>query len=331
VLASSLFVLITVGVGSGCAAGGPDGGSAAPVPLGTVDPSRSPSGVSSTPASPVPAPLPAAALIHSLSPATAVPRATHRTGSGSGSTGTETAGTGAAPAHFRTLRPGSALPSDAQCAAWVRATPSTENKRMNVAANRTTGQRLAPGFFPPADDSRANTRIASRVDGAFAGSTRQILRWTACKWGIDEDVVYAQAAVESWWRQTTKGDYHTDPTRCPPGHPLGADGQSGTCPQSYGILQNRYPFERSAWPGAERSTAMNTDTAYAVWRACFEGYERWLNTVEHGGPYAAGDLWGCVGRWFSGRWHLARSESYIAHVQGTLSQRIWQTADFQEP
>ena len=183
----------------------------------------------------------------------------------------------------------------------------------------------------PADDPRANTRIASRVDGAFTGSTRQVLRWTACKWGIDEDVVYAQAAVESWWRQTTKGDYHTDPTRCPPGHPLGADGQPGTCPQSYGILQNRYPYERSAWPGAERSTAMNADTAYAVWRACFEGYEWWLNTVEHGARYAAGDLWGCVGRWFSGRWLLARSESYIAHVQGRLSQRIWQTADFQEP
>jgi hypothetical protein len=38
------------------------------------------------------------------------------------------------------------------------------------------------------------------------GTTREILRWAACKWGIDQSIVFAQAAVESWWRQTTMGD-----------------------------------------------------------------------------------------------------------------------------
>jgi hypothetical protein len=202
---------------------------------------------------------------------------------------------------------------------------------MNRAANQTTGHRLGPGFFDPsATDPRA-ADLAARVDGAFTGTTEEILRWAACKWGVDEDLVRAQAAAESWWRQTTRGDWSGDGAACPPGHRLGADGRPGECPQSYGILQNRYPYERSAWPGINQSTAMNADTAYAVWRACFEGYEHWLNDVERGRPYVAGDAQGCAGRWFSGRWHTGPAEDYIRKVDGYLHDRVWEQPDFQEP
>jgi autotransporter family porin len=112
---------------------------------------------------------------------------------------------------------------------------------------------------------------------------------------------------------------------------LGADGRPGECPESWGILQNRYPYERSAWPGIANSTAFNADTAYAIWRACFEGYEWWLNDVERGSQYGAGDAWGCVGRWFAGRWHTQAAEDYIGRVWGYLDQRIWETSNFQEP
>jgi len=236
-----------------------------------------------------------------------------------------------APSHFATLPPGSALPGDAQCAAWVRARPFPESKRVNAGFDQATGHRLGAAFFPSSDDARANTQIGSRVDGAFTGTTQEILRWAACKWGVDEDLVYAQAAKESWWRQTTKGDFGTDATACPPGHGLGVDGQPGQCPQSYGILQNRYPFEQTSWPGILSSTAMNADTAYAIWRVCYEGYEHWLNNVDRGTQYGAGDAWGCVGRWFAGRWHTAPADQYVSAVQGYQSQRIWQTANFQEP
>ncbi|MBO0868638.1 MAG: hypothetical protein J2P15_08755 [Micromonosporaceae bacterium] len=235
----------------------------------------------------------------------------------------------AAPAHFSTLPPGASLPSDAQCSAWVRARPVKENKNVNRRFNQTTGQHVS-GSMLSGDGATAARIIAPRVDGQFAGTTGQILRWAACKWGIDEDVVKAQAAIESWWRQTTQGDLGTDPTACPPGHPLGSGATAGKCAQSYGILQTRYPFMKQAWPAAERSTAMNADVAYAFWRSCFEGYETWLNTVERGRTYAKGDLWGCVGRWFSGRWHTADSESYIARVRDYLRQRIWEQPDFQE-
>jgi len=246
------------------------------------------------------------------------------------STPTATSRAAPAPAHFTTLPPGGALPSDAQCAAWVLARPIAENRAVNRGYNRVTGQALGGSFFPSSDDSRTNHLIGARVDGRFTGTTHEILRWAACKWGIDEDIVAAQAVQESYWNQTAMGDWGSDSTACPPGHGLGADGRLGQCPQSWGILQNRYPFEQASWPGIRNSTAMNADTAYAIWRACYDGFELWLNDVDRGRQYAAGDAWGCVGRWFAGRWHTSAADSYTASVQAILKQRAWEQPGFQQ-
>jgi len=235
----------------------------------------------------------------------------------------------AAPARFTTRPPGARLPTGGQCATWVRARPKREIKRVNRPYNRARGHRVDAAMFS-GNDPRAARSLAPRIDGNFTGTTEEILRWAACKWGVDEDLVKAQAAIESWWRQTTKGDFGTDPGRCPPGHGLGADGQAGRCPESYGILQNRYPYMGSAFPGAADSTAMSADLAYGIWRMCFEGYETWLNTVDRGREYRAGDAWGCVGRWFSGRWHTDASEQYVGRVRDYLRQRIWEQSDFAE-
>jgi autotransporter family porin len=203
-----------------------------------------------------------------------------------------------------------------------------ENKVMNIPYNQVRGQHVASGFLA-SDEPQADQLITPRINGAFTGTTAEILRWAACKWGISQDIVFAQAAVESWWRQTTLGDWHTN--SCAPGHGLGADGMAGLCPQSWGILQNRYPYEQSSWPGIAQSTAMNADTAYAVWRSCYDGYETWLNTVPHAGTYAAGDVWGCVGRWDAGRWHNQQAEQYIARVKHDLRIRVWAKTYFQQP
>jgi hypothetical protein len=239
-------------------------------------------------------------------------------------------GQGTAPTYFHTLPPGATLPTDAQCAQWVRESPQPENKAANERDNQITGQHVGAHFFPAGDSPQANELLAGRIDGNFTGTTAEILRWAACKWGIDQDVVFAQAAVESWWQQGTLGDWDSVASACPPGHQPGADGRAGQCPQSYGILQNRYPFEPASWPGIGDSTAMNADTAYAIWRSCYDGYETWLNTVPRGQTYVAGDLWGCVGRWFAGRWHTAPAQQYVAKVQQYLSERIWLTKDFQQ-
>ena len=237
------------------------------------------------------------------------------------------AGASSAPAFFRTLPPSAKLPSGAQCAKWVRARPLRENKGVNRRPNHVTGQHVSRHFFT--GEPKANRRIVPRVNGDFTGTTAEILRWAACKWGINQNIVFAQAAVESWWRQNTKGDWET--SGCPPGHGPGVDGRPGLCPQSWGILQNRYPYETSSWPGIARSTAMNADLAYAIWRACYDGYETWLNTVPHVGRYHAGDAWGCVGRWFAGRWHTPPAQKYIAQVKQYLRERIWTKKYFQQP
>jgi hypothetical protein len=237
---------------------------------------------------------------------------------------------GSAPLHFRTLPPGAALPTGAQCAHWVNEHPQPENKAANKKDNHLTGQHVGAHFFSGGDSPQAQRRLAPRIDGNFTGTTKDILRWAACKWGINQNVVFAQAAVESWWQQGTLGDWANDPTQCPPGHKLGADGRSGLCPQSYGILQNRWPFEKSSWPGIGRSTAMNADTGYAIWRSCYDGFEPWLNTVEHHGTYRKGDMWGCVGRWFAGRWHTAPAQQYIGKVKTYEREKIWLTPDFQQ-
>ena len=236
----------------------------------------------------------------------------------------------AAPLVFRTLPPGAELPSDAQCAHWVLARLRKENKGANHGYNQTTGQHVGAGFFPAGDSPQAGRLLASRIDGDFTGTTSEILRWAACKWGISQNIVFAQAAVESWWQQDTKGDWGTDRTACPPGHGLGKDGKPGLCPQSYGILQNRYPYEKASWPGIGDSTAMNADTAYAIWRSCYDGYEVWLNNVPRGEQYHAGDVWGCVGRWFAGRWHTQPAQQYISQVKQYLRERIWLRPYFQQ-
>jgi autotransporter family porin len=214
-------------------------------------------------------------------------------------TTTAPATTTGAPAHFATLPPGSALPSDEECAARVRKAP--EIRPQNATFNQTKGHGAPPN--PPA-------ALYERVTGNFSGTTDEILQWAACKWGIDEDIVRAQAAKESWWTQANVGD-------------------NG---ESFGILQVRQPYMSWAFNNgvgdARSSTAYNVDMALAARRNCFEGNETWLNTVDRGREYAAGDMWGCVGTWFSGRWYDPPAQTYIKAVQDYLSQKIWLTSDF---
>ena len=216
-------------------------------------------------------------------------------------------------AHFSTLPVGAALPSDADCAARVRKT--AEIRPQNAPFNVRASGPAQGGFY-------------ARVTGNFAGTTDEISQWASCKWGIDEDIVRAQAAKESGWFQQGRGDWTADSTRCVPGHGLGIDGRAGQCPESIGMMQTRYPYLQAAFPMATNSTAYNLDEALAARRSCFEGNETWLNQFPRGQNYAAGDLWGCVGMWFAGRWHTTDADTYTATVQDYLNSRIWETADF---
>jgi hypothetical protein len=287
-------------------------------------------GTGSDPAAPAAsraATLPATAAV------SATPTATSSVASPTPTTAATPTPSATGPVYFYTLPPGAKLPTDAQCAALVNAAPESESKSANTPFNLRTGTHVGGSFFPTApgsDNPLAQQTLAPRIDGDFTGTTIDILRWAACKWGIDQDIVFAQAAVESWWQQDTLGDFGTVSTACLPGHKIGQDGKVGECPQSYGILQNRYPYENGGWPAIATSTAMNADAAYAIWRACYDGYETWLNSVPRGAQYTSGDAWGCVGRWFAGRWRTPAALGYIAKVKQYMREKIWLTPDFKQ-
>jgi hypothetical protein len=205
--------------------------------------------------------------------------------------------------------------SDAFCAARVR--NAAEIRPMNRPFNRAGAQ------------PRVRRWPFRRVTGNFTGTTGEIIQWAACKWGFNVRALRAQAVKESYWTQTNLGDWTTDSSRCAPRHGIGEDGRPGECPESVGMMQVRAPyFPYRIVSGAERSTAYNLDAYLAIWRLCWRGGEAWLNTVERGREYRAGDEWGCIGRWFSGRWYTQASLDYMAAVKDLYRQRIWRTEGF---
>jgi hypothetical protein len=229
-----------------------------------------------------------------------------------------------ASVYFHTLPPGAKLPSGTYCATFVNSSTRPENRSANKPYNSRKGRHVSARFLA-ADGPRAQ-KLARRINGDFTGTTIDILRWAACKWGINQDIVFAQAAVESWWQQDTFGGWTTGPAHCPPGNKPGRDGKPGECPQTYGILQNTYG--PGGWQAIARSTAMNADAAYAVWRSCYDGYETWLNSMPRGSRYHKGDVWGCIGRWFSGQWRNPPALGYITQVKQYLRQKIWLKPNF---
>lgn len=110
--------------------------------------------------------------------------------------------------HYATLPPLAALPGESSCAAAVNQSPIPENAPWNENDGTGYNSNQPPaggvpsyfyqnatlgGQFPPA--------AFAAVDGAYSGTTDDIIRVYACKWGIDEDVVRAQAWVETRWHQ----------------------------------------------------------------------------------------------------------------------------------
>lgn len=220
--------------------------------------------------------------------------------------------------------PGSALLSDKVCAARV-ARSTWEPRPGNHAANYRvpTQQQIASlrVWNPGIGLSDQSATLGRRVTGNYTGTTAQILRWVACKWGIDPDLVRAQAVQESTWEQSMRGDWTSDPSLCPPGTWTGTG-----CYQSYGIMQMKYSSMRSAWPMSRDATAFNADFTYGWIRNCYEGWTIYLNERPPlpGYPrYHAGDIWGCVGFWYSGNWYDQLAINYIQKVKAHYEKQEW--------
>ncbi|MEM9650654.1 MAG: hypothetical protein AAGA65_01070 [Actinomycetota bacterium] len=222
-----------------------------------------------------------------------------------------TAGPPADGDYFATMPVGSALPSDSACAARVNARSSGREVR---AENGEANQRVEdPSVDIDGADGSWNSANASRVTGNFTGTTEDILRWGACKWGFDEDITRARAVAESSWSINTEGD-RTDRTDA-----CATMGLSAPCNQSYGLLQVKGSVHEGTYPASKRATAFGVDYAMAWLRACYDGAMGWL-----GSAYGAGDEWGCIGAWFSGLWYDGGANNYVGEVRSILNARTWE-------
>jgi hypothetical protein len=252
--------------------------------------------------------------------------------SGSATAGTPTA-TPKPVVRFKTLPPGSPLPSGEECAALVRPTP--ENRPSNNAANHYKPATPFPAVpIDPDNEGPTDKAViggyAARVDGNYQGTTDEILQWGSCKWGIDEDLTRARAVAESKWRQDTHGDPSSDPEMCNP------IPKKAPCAMSEGILQIHGFYHRGTYPYSSQSTAFNVDWANAWWRSCLEGDFDWFGR-EYRQTFAnrnTGDnmqtlVTGCVGAWFTGDWYTGVGETgedihtYLGEVNDALMTKPW--------
>jgi chitodextrinase len=237
---------------------------------------------------------------------------------GQTTTGGSTPGTGTV-SHFSTLPSGSGgLPqSDSLCASEVR--PAAENRSGNATANNAVPS--SPISWPSTSFTQWATD-RSKVTGNYTGTTDEILQWGACKWGIDEDILRAVAAEESWWHQTTIGD------------DCGVVGEA-----SYGIMQVKNKDCSGSWvhggyPDTANETALNVDYYAAHIRACFDGaFSGWLyngQTIQQWIASNGSDsaLWGCIGQWYSGGWYDSGAQSYITDVQNFYNTKPWLASSF---
>lgn len=222
----------------------------------------------------------------------------------------------------------STLPNDSQASAVVHHS-SWEPRSENTTANHT----VPPSSFTSAGYSGMQNHAAvfGRVTGNFTGTTDEIIQWAAAKWGLPDEVIRADAVTESYWYQNNKdaggkpiqGQGYGDFGSC--GGSPAPSGYGSAGPASFGLMQDKWCSFKDAsapgydgWPWSEQSTAYNLDLYGAVIRGCYEGYDTWL-----GNGYAAGDLYGCLGRWFSGTWYGSGAQNYIDTVKTHYANKEW--------
>ncbi len=78
-------------------------------------------------------------------------------------------------------------------------------------------------------------------------------------------------------------------------------------------------------------TAFNLDYMYGYTRACYEGWVDYLynrNPAPGYHAYQAGDLWGCIGSWYSGNWYDSQAINYISAIKTYLRNDEWTKPDF---
>jgi hypothetical protein len=186
-----------------------------------------------------------------------------------------------------------------------------EPRPSNGKENRTVPPRKWIAGFR----RKSDMPYARYVDGRFRGTTDEVIQWAAAKWGFDPNLLRAVATHESYWDMNVVGNEGS----------------------AFGIFQVRKPWH-CCLPYMRDSTAFNADYYGGILRAYYDGAQDWLNNADvvanrpDGIVYEPGDIWGSVGAWVSGNWHLQANEDYVEVVKKWLGSHPWRTDQwFAEP
>jgi hypothetical protein len=119
------------------------------------------------------------------------------------------------------------------------------------------------------------------------------------------------------------------------GYDYQSDFGSGVCPKTFSIVgvmswdDPAWEAPMPAWPGNQNgtfpfsrdSTAFAVDYLASYLRGCFEGWVKWLHPTS-------GDIWGCVGSWYSGDWRSSEANGYADRVRQEITRHTWLSPAF---
>lgn len=201
-----------------------------------------------------------------------------------------------APAtYFGWLAPASSPPSERTCAEEIAYTP--ESVPNNVLMNETvpSGTQMSAFYANPYGNGGhylANIADYADITGNYPfylalwnpPTTDMTIRWSACKWGIDEDVLRGMLMAESGWNGATAGNLQTTSGGCT------ATGLTTTiyntqlsvpngdflwvpngCWTNYGIDQISATAVPTTFPGSMNSIPFSADYAAGLIRQCIRG------------------------------------------------------------
>ena len=176
-------------------------------------------------------------------------------------------------------------------------------------------------------------RYVDGRDGIKNPSTDDLIQWAAHKWGIPEDWLRAEYALESAWNSFMLGNEATVSSTWYSEYPSQAriPGSSNVY-QSMGITQIEWAPDGSLGAGTEplrwESTAFNIDFQAATVRFFYDNPSG-ARSLWGDASYVPCQQWNSIGGWFSPYpWNNAGQASYIATVQNYLNEQIWATPSF---
>jgi hypothetical protein len=176
---------------------------------------------------------------------------------------------------------------------------------------------------PPASDFRT-------VDGNYKGTTDQIIRWAACKWGIDENWLRAEAVMQSTMSAYMTADTRITPAECEAGDWNGWNAEYGYCFETYGMMGNK-AWSFNGMPYFETSNSFDVDFRAAYLRSCINGDITYLDGPAQTPGYpaypngtASQMELGCIGD-ATGDWYGADAINEIGGDEGLIAGAPWLT------